>query len=175
MFCYQFNYAHIIQQETLELLDPKYKGLVQVTHQEARSLEIIAQQYRQYTDDTNLKRSKTILKEYEMDRLIEARQIIRSEMQDPPTIPELSRRVGINQHKLKRGFKQIFDSTINNYLQKIRIEHAHKLLSTGKYSVKEASLAVGYQNHSFFTRKFVERLKIFPRDVVSKAIQQVTE
>ncbi len=168
LFTYTFDYSHKIHEEALEIMDTSYKDLIRVTHQEAKALEIIAQQYLQYTDDTLLDRPRQILRQTEMVQLAQAKEILKQQMQDPPTIPVLAKMVGLNQQKLKSAFKALYETTINNYLQKLRLEHGHSLLSTGDYSVKEVANAVGYQNHGFFTKKFVERYHILPSDVAKQ-------
>ena len=165
LFSYQFTYAHMIHDESLEILDTSYKSLIKTTHQEAKSLEIIAQQYRQYTDDTTLHGVGQVLKEYDRDRLREAKKILKEEMRDPPTIPQLAKRIGINQQKLKGGFKEIYGLTVNQYLQKLRLEHARALLISGKFSVREAAYEVGYSNHGYFSRKFFERFNVLPSEL----------
>ncbi len=47
--------------------------------------------------------------------LFHAREMLIKDIKNPPTIAELSNRAGINQFKLKKGFKIEFETTIFDY------------------------------------------------------------
>jgi AraC-like DNA-binding protein len=86
-------------------------------------------------------------------------------LREPPTIPELARHVGINVNKLKRGFKSVFNTTINRYTTARRLEWAHRLLQEEALSVGEVVDRIGYENRSYFARIFRERYGMHPGDV----------
>ncbi|NND08373.1 MAG: helix-turn-helix transcriptional regulator [Saprospiraceae bacterium] len=165
LFLHQHNYSHIIHEEAAEIMSTEYEGLIKTTHQESKALEIIAQQYKQFIDDDRADSPKTMLKEYEIEKLLKARRIISECSINPPTIVPPAKMAGPNQQKLKAGFKELFGTTVNGYLQKARFEHARALLLSGKFSVKEAGHQVGYENMSYFTRKFFERFKKLPSEL----------
>ncbi len=165
-YLYVHNYSHTIQQEIEQLIQSKYQGLVRSTQQEASALEIIAQQYRQFHEDHSPDRTKSILKEFELERILRAKAILDNEFRKPPTIPQLAKTVGINQQKLKKEFKKLTGHTINQYVQRLRLDFSRSLLMSNGYSVKEAANEVGYQNLGFFARKFKIRFGILPSEVV---------
>jgi AraC-like DNA-binding protein len=66
------------------------------------------------------------------------------------TIRELARQTGLNEKSLKQGFRVVFGMPIYRFLQRERMRQARTLLVTGKSSVAQASLAVGYANPSYF-------------------------
>jgi len=72
----------------------------------------------------------------------------------PWTISELARKVGLNEKRLKIGFRIVYGQPIHRYLQRQRLEQARTLLSEQGLSVTEASLAVGYANPSYFAYLF---------------------
>jgi transcriptional regulator GlxA family with amidase domain len=61
---------------------------------------------------------------------------------------------GLPERTLKRRFKAATGSTLIEYLQHLRIEEAKRLLETGKLPVDEISVAVSYEDPSFFRRLF---------------------
>ena len=61
---------------------------------------------------------------------------------------------GIPERTLKRRFKVATDSTLIEYLQNLRVEAAKRLLETGQLPVDEISVAVSYEDPSFFRRLF---------------------
>lgn len=89
----------------------------------------------------------------ERDRLHEARDILRAELAEPPTIATLSRRVGLNECKLKRLFKSRFGTTIYGFVQTERMRIAKTLLEEGM-SVSRTASEMGYVNNSHFAAAF---------------------
>ena len=79
------------------------------------------------------------------------------------TISGLAREVGINERKLKQGFRQCLGQTVHNYLEEIRITSARKLLARHEYTVMEVALATGYNNASHFAKIFKRRVGVSPR------------
>jgi len=86
-------------------------------------------------------------------------------MRQPPSLLELAKRVGINDYKLKKGFKAIFHSTVFDYLRQIRMEQAMKLLRSGHCNVTEAAIETGYSNISAFSEQFGKTFGIKPSAV----------
>ena len=89
-------------------------------------------------------------------------------MDDPPTIAQLARIAGINEFKLKAGFKALFGSTIYEYLRAIRLEKAYTLIRNGEMSVSEVAYHVGYNKPSHFSRLFRDCYGINPGQVKKK-------
>lgn len=89
----------------------------------------------------------------DIEHIHEAKKYIEENLKNPKSIQELARICGINQQKLKSGFKKLFGNTIFCYLQKCRMLHARKLLLEG-LPVSEVSYFVGYANHSSFSHAF---------------------
>jgi len=61
---------------------------------------------------------------------------------------------GIPERTLKRRFKAATGNTLIEHLQNLRIEEAKHLLETGQQPVDEISVAVSYEDPSFFRRLF---------------------
>ncbi len=86
-------------------------------------------------------------------RLRAARDYLASDFVRPPTIPELSRIVSLNEFKLKRYFKLIFEETIHGFVIRLRMEKAEGMLLRS-YSVAEVSDSIGYKSVSHFIVAF---------------------
>lgn len=97
------------------------------------------------------------------DRIREAALLMHSRMENPPSIAELSQLSGLSETKLKRGFQQVFGTTIFGHLRTQRMERAKHLLESGESSVLEASTIVGYSNPSHFTAAFRQQFGINPK------------
>ena len=104
------------------------------------------------------------IRQIDVEQLKEAREILKNRLKEGISIKELSRKVGLNQNKLKHGFKRVFGHTINAYLLKLRLDKARLLIASNNSSLKEVAEEVGYANKSFFARKFKERYGVLPRE-----------
>lgn len=89
-----------------------------------------------------------------IERLHEARDIIDRNIDTPPTIRILARQIGINEFHLKKGFKELFGTTIYGYVNKVKMEQARQMILEGEKSISEISLISGYRNPQHFTAAF---------------------
>ena len=71
---------------------------------------------------------KFLSNEADRDKMNLAREILLQRIGDPITIKELSRKVGTNECYLKKGFKEMFGTTVFDFYQSQRMEHAKYLL-----------------------------------------------
>ncbi len=98
-------------------------------------------------------------------RLEEARRILDEEYSDPPSLLALARRVGLNDFKLKRGFRTLFETTVFGYVRRVRMEKALAMLQIGPFNVSEVATAAGYTCLGHFSVAFRKRFGIAPSDV----------
>lgn len=67
--------------------------------------------------------------------------------------------------KLKNVFKQKYQVSITEYLQRKRMNIAETLLSTTDLEIKDIAKSVGYSSHSRFTTLFKKYKGLYPREV----------
>ncbi len=155
-----FEMARFVQ----ELCEMDFSKIENVAFAEGKTFEILGQFIRNYKENQSPDSVKVALNKYDIDCMMRAKEIITSNMEEPPTIPELAKLVGINQQKLKQGFKQVFRTTINQFLIKERMETARILLTEGTMNVSEVATRVGYSNKSHFSTKFKQHFGILPKE-----------
>ena len=83
-----------------------------------------------------------------------AYDILTREACNPPTIHNLSKRVFLNEQKLKAGFSAKYHMSIGEYTKSIRMAMAETLLSTTELSIDEISKKVGYHHSGNFVKMF---------------------
>jgi len=69
-------------------------------------------------------------------------------------VQQLVEQSNVPERTLKRRFKIATGSSVIEYLQKLRVEEAKRLLEAGEFPVDEISFVVGYEDPSFFRRLF---------------------
>ena len=84
----------------------------------------------------------------------EARDVLLENRTDPPTLAQLSRMVGLNEFKLKQGFRFVFNTTAFALLNMDRMEEAERLLREGHLNVAQVGYKVGYASNAAFSRAF---------------------
>jgi AraC-like DNA-binding protein len=99
----------------------------------------------------------------DVKRIHEARDHLAQHYAAPPTIPQLARMVGMNQTKLKAGFKQIFHLTIYAYILQRRMEATAQMLVKREFSVAEIAYRVGYEYPANFSCAFKRYYGCSPR------------
>src|SRR5687767_8778620 len=96
-----------------DILNCKLEGAFRNMFMESKALTLLLCFHKCYTTVVNDCAScKFLKKPIEKEKIYKAKEIILERLHSPPTIPELSLQIGINQCYLKKGFKEIFGKTI---------------------------------------------------------------
>ncbi len=109
---------------------------------------------------------KFLTNEADREKIIKAREILLQHIGEPLTIKALSRKVAINECYLKKGFKELFGTTIFDFYQSQRMEHAKYLLYDKGLSVTEVSSLLGYSSISHFSTAFKKHTGIKPCELL---------
>lgn len=96
-------------------------------------------------------------------KIRKAKDIIITNLAEPPSLQELADRVEISLKKLKLGFKQIYGDSVFSFLLDYKLEHSRKLLDSGSYNVNEVGLKIGYSTSSHFIAAFKKKFGITPK------------
>jgi AraC-like DNA-binding protein len=83
-----------------------------------------------------------------------ARDIMISDIKNPPSLTELSRMVGVNRNRLNQCFRKVYGVTTFDFLRTFRLEESRRLLRAGNRSVTQVAYEVGYSQQKTFSREF---------------------
>ena len=109
---------------------------------------------------------KFLANELDREKILNAREVLLQHIGEPITIKELSRKVAINECYLKKGFKEIFGTTIFDFYQQQRMEHAKYLLYEKGLSVTDVSAILGYSSISHFSTAFKKHTGLKPCELL---------
>ena len=112
---------------------------------------------------------KFLANDDDKEKIVKARELLIQHIGEPITIKELSRKVAINECYLKKGFKEMFGSTIFDFYQSQRMEHARYLLYEKGLSVTDVSLMLGYSSISHFSTAFKKHTGLKPCELLFRA------
>lgn len=136
------------------------EGIIKQLSIETSALKLLLLQFEQY--EASLKKTSGNIKEYDIEKLETVRQLLQENISYPHSLAELSRNAGINDFKLKKGFKELFGTTVFGYLHELRMAHAKELLHDNKKTIAEIAERCGYAYVQSFTTAFKNRYGTTP-------------
>lgn len=149
-----------------QLLHCPYQSGLRKLYTEAKLLELLAA----YFSESVLQVDKTIscygLSTDDVACIRNAKEILDSNLIDPPTIHQLSKMVRLNEYKLKKGFKELYSMPVHTYVIQRKLELAKLLLDSSEINVSEAACRVGYGNVSHFASAFRKQYGVNPGNYV---------
>jgi len=103
------------------------------------------------------------LPEYKIERMYEARELIRFDITRHITIPNLARMVGTNSRDLKVDFVKVFSMPPGQYLQYERMKAAKLLLlNEPQITINEIAVRTGFKNAAAFDPAFKDNVGVTP-------------
>lgn len=91
-----------------------------------------------------------------------AMKYIQENFRRPLKLREVARYVHVSDCHFSHGFKRFAGMSFEEYLTKLRINEAKRLLLTTDMRVKEVGAAVGYRDPNYFGRMFREEVGVPP-------------
>jgi len=127
----------------------------------ARILDLLWLQQENYIR-TQTPRTVYVKTEYDKERIVFARDYLLTHMDAPPTLIQLAAIAGINEFKLKRGFKEMFNQTVFGYLADVRLEMARRALNEKQKTVTQIAFELGYASLQHFSTAFKKKFGVPP-------------
>ncbi|HEY8955960.1 AraC family transcriptional regulator [Chitinophaga sp.] len=139
-----------------------YSGALKATYLETKATELFLMQVLQLDQPFP---AAAGLSAADMERLHSIKHYIDAHYEQPLSIMALARTAGINQMKLKNGFKALFNNTVFGYISGLRMQEAKRLLLEGKMHVNEVADRMGYKYPHHFTAAFRKKFGLLPKDL----------
>lgn len=156
-----------IQQVIRQILDHPFKGDLQHLFLLSKSIELLVL----CAESCNLAatspgtRTEWIRTPADKEKILAVRDLINQRLDDPPNLSEIARTVGLNEYKLKRGFKEMFRTTVFGYLTEQRLLLARQTLLDTTKTAAEVSYELGYATPQHFNNAFKKRFGDTPDSV----------
>ncbi len=119
---------------------------------EAKVLELLCISLEQWNDPQPSEDS--ILPNADVQRIQVVHNHIHQNLSHPGSVSDLARLAGINEHKLKKGFRQLYGTSILAFIIDLRMQQAKSLLLESNHSIKAIANMMGYRDRSNFTAAF---------------------
>jgi len=104
-----------------------------------------------------------IANEETVSKIKHAKQLIIKDINNPPSLPDLAKEVGLNIKKLKTEFKEFYGVPVFTFLLNYKMELAKKLLLEKQLNVNEIGLNLGYSTSSHFITAFKRKFGVTPK------------
>ena len=147
---------HIVDQ----VFNNKYEGKAKMVFFKSQMTSLLAHFFGQLSIV-----SEDTISADERQRLQRAKEILSDNLDNPPSLSELSKEIGLNTFKLKKNFKELFGVPVFKYLQNERLTTAHNLLRNNQLSIQEAAWHVGYDSLSSFSNAFAKKFGFRPSEI----------
>lgn len=135
-----------------------YSGSLRSLYAEAKALELVCQFFRRLGEPGDVSAR-------ERKRLDAARRRLDEDFVSPPCIRALAHEFGTNEARLSAGFRRVFGMTIFDYIQKLRMQHACRLLVDTDLPVTQIAYDVGYEYPGNFATAFKRHFGMSPREL----------
>jgi AraC family transcriptional regulator len=86
--------------------------------------------------------------------LLRARAVIEAQFLQVPSLGAIARDVGVHPVHLSREFRRYFNCTVGEYMRKLRIDHAARLLASTSTPLAEIAEVCGFADQSHFSSSF---------------------
>jgi AraC-like DNA-binding protein len=99
------------------------------------------------------------------EHIAKAIQYAQENLSDPLRLAGLAKQVGLSPYQFDRRMRKIFQLTTGQFVHKVRLEAAMRLLRETDDPVVKIAQTCGYSDHSAFTRQFHRTVGLSPSDV----------
>jgi AraC family transcriptional activator of pyochelin receptor len=104
----------------------------------------------------------------EAEKLHRLKNYLDSHFLSDLNLAQLSKICLLNEFKVKKGFKILFNITVFNYLRKLRMEYAGNLLTNFPLSIDEIAGILSYEHPQHFSIAFKKYMGISPTEYRNK-------
>ncbi|WP_324171842.1 AraC family transcriptional regulator [Sulfurimonas sp.] len=151
-----------------EIFNSQYSGGLNKIFLQSKVLEIFLNEFNHLQLESNTPKNigKVKFSSYDIEAIHKAKEIMLNNIQNPPSIKELSRSVALNDFKLKIGFKNIFNTSPYKMIHEHRMLKAKHLLETSEMNVSEIANKIGYKFVHNFSKVFLQKFGVRPKDLM---------
>jgi AraC family transcriptional regulator, transcriptional activator of the genes for pyochelin and ferripyochelin receptors len=152
--------SHAIDQ----ILHCQYQGDLKKLFLLSKSIELLVLSAESCQSD-QAKKGLFIRNKSDKEKIIAVRDLIHERLHSPPNLSEIAKIVGLNEYKLKRGFKETFRNTVFGYLTDLRLQLAHRYLKDTQKTAAEVAFELGYMTPQHFNNAFKKKFGFTPSSV----------
>lgn len=151
-----------------EIMTCPYSGSLRQIYMQGKALELVTHKLARIQTQPPAVSHPPMLPYDDVERIHHAKHILSHDLEKPPDLFSLARAVGLTHTKLNRGFREVYGTTVFNYLRQMRLSQAKYLMEKQGRNVTEAALMVGYKSLPSFSKAFSQHFKMKPSACLKK-------
>ncbi|WP_041654629.1 AraC family transcriptional regulator [Arcobacter sp. L] len=145
-----------------DILNCKLIGELKQIYIQGKVFELLSLELQKLEE----KKDEIFLDDYDKNAIYKAKKILFENIENPPTIVDLAKKVHLSEVKLKKGFKIVYKASPYQLLLTHKMNLAKNMLQSGEYNINEIAFKVGYKFANNFTNAFYKEFKIRPKDIL---------
>ena len=142
-----------------QILQCKRVGVFKKMFLESKVIELLLLQLEQFCADIPHTDS---LNRRDRDKIYAVREYIIKNIDSSHSLIDLAHEVGTNDFILKKGFKELFGTTVFSFWAEEKMKYAIELLEEQNLNINEISDRIGYKNQRHFSTAFKKRYGVPP-------------
>lgn len=150
-----------IQQVIRQIIHCKYSESLKKLFLLSKSIELLVL-CADACEASDNRKEAFIKTKSDREKIIAVRDLINDRVHCPPNLSEIAQHVGLNEYKLKRGFKETFNNTVFGYLTEQRLQLARQYLLDTQQTAAEISTQLGYATPQHFNNAFKKKFGVTP-------------
>jgi AraC-like DNA-binding protein len=140
-----------------------YEGGLKKLYLQSKALELLSMHCAQANINSDARVEKYKLSSYDISKIYLARDMLLSNFSDPPSLTGLVKLTGLNEFKLKAGFRTVFSNSVFGYLNDYRMERCRTEILNTKKPLREIGYEAGFGSPAHFSSAFKKKFGISPR------------
>lgn len=168
----QIKYSEIMSPEILtavrDIASCERTGHFRRMYLETKVTELVLLQVEQLTQiqDISIKIPKI-----DIERMHHARELVTQNIVTPCSLIDLARKVGTNEFKLKKYFKELYGTTVFGYLNELKMNEAKQKLLKDELNIYQVAESLGYKTPNHFSTAFRKYFGYPPSQIKNHANQ----
>ncbi|MBC9934250.1 helix-turn-helix transcriptional regulator [Chitinophaga qingshengii] len=151
--------------EEVKVDDIPDQGRIKDLYRQKKALELLIMHYERQQSIQSSAGKNIKLSETDIRKIHAAKEFLLADIQHPPCLSQLVRQTGLNEFKLKAGFRKVFNNSVFGYLRDYRLLLAWQLLKKKELSVTAVAYETGYTTVQHFSKEFSKRFGVSPSRV----------
>jgi AraC-like DNA-binding protein len=146
-----------------QIRDCQATGVSQHIYLESKVLEVLSLVTHYYEKTQNRKHIPVKVDKGDIRALERTVALLKKDLSAYPSIPELAKVAQMSAARFQMAFRQIYGTTVYEYLKEMRMNQALLLLENSDFSIQVIASMVGYKNAGHFAGIFKKTYGVSPK------------
>jgi AraC family transcriptional regulator, transcriptional activator of the genes for pyochelin and ferripyochelin receptors len=142
----------------------KFQGPTRYIFIESKMMELFALQVEHMHALQGMSTKDQWRKE-DKEKIFAVKEYLDNAYLQPLTMKDLTYEFGLNEFKLKKGFKHFFNTTVFGYILYLRMQKAKALLADPQMTISDVAQFIGYNSTGSFSAEFKKRFGYSPSEI----------